>query len=177
MKKRSKKPVKNTGRSQKQQRMKLLRFLVRFNLFAVPLYLIILTGFTWPPLMELTQAISFAMLRFIGVDASISNGFIVVPVTNGNFAATVSWDSTGWKSILALFALIFATEFSLKKKLKGLLLLPAIYMINIFRIVFMFFFVSKYDVSYFDFLHATLWSWGLIAAMLVLWIAWMRYVK
>src|SRR3989344_2893857 len=125
MKKRSKKLAQTARKSvQKQKRMKLLRFLVKFNLFAVPLYLIIFTGFTWQPLMQLTQAVSFTTLRFIGVDASISNDFIVVPVTNGNFAATVSWDSTGWKSILALFALIFATEFSLKKKLKGLLLLP-----------------------------------------------------
>ena len=144
MKKRSKKFTKNTGRTQKQKRMKLLRFLAKFNLFAVPLYLIILTGFTWQPFMQLTQVVSFTALRFIGVDASISNGFIVVPVTNGNFAATVSWDSTGWKSILALFALIFATEFPLKKKLKGLLLLPVIYAVNILRIVFMFFYDEVY---------------------------------
>ncbi len=157
--------------------LKLLTFLIRFNLFAIPLYLIILTGFAWQPLMQFTQDAAFYILRILGADASMSNGFIVVPVSNGNFAATVSWDSTGWKSMLAFFALVFATEFPLRKKLIGLLFIPVIYGINILRIVFVFFFVSKYDVSYYNLLHETLWSWGLIASVLLLWLVWMRYVR
>ena len=156
---------------------KITRFLLKFNLFSIPLYLIILTGATWPFLMHLTEGISFSLLRFVGVDATMSNGFVVVPVVNGNFAATVSWDSTGWKSILAFFALVFATEFSLRKKLIGLSFIPVIYFVNILRIVFMFFFVSRYDVAYYNLLHATLWSWGLIATILLLWVVWMKYVK
>ncbi len=156
---------------------KTAKFLIKFNLFAIPLYLVIISGFTWPFMMQVTQGIAFAVLRLIGVDAEIADGFIVVPVSNGNFAATVSWDSTGWKSMLAFFALVFATDFSLRKKFIGLLFIPMIYGINILRIVFMFFFVSKYDVAYYNILHETLWSWGLIITILVLWIAWMKYVK
>ncbi len=157
--------------------IKLLRFLIKFNLFAIPLYAIIISGFTWPSLMQLTNDISLFALRLADVDASMINGFIVIPVENGNFAATVSWDSTGWKSMLAFFALIFATEFPLRKKMIGLLFIPLIYLVNVLRIVFVLFFVNKYGVLYYDFLHATLWSWGLIAAVLVLWFIWMKYAK
>jgi exosortase/archaeosortase family protein len=175
----SRKDKKNKSKVSKkyQKLLKITKFLIKFNLFSIPLYLIILTGATWPALMRVTEGISFSLLRFIGVDASVSGGFIVVPVINGNFAATVSWDSTGWKSILAFFALVFATEFPLRKKLIGMLFIPVIYFVNILRIVFMFFFVSRYDVAYYNLLHATLWSWGLIITIFVLWAAWMKYVK
>ena len=161
----------------KKKRLKLLKFLIKFNIFAIPLYIIIISGLTWPFLMDLTENISFFILRIIEVDATLDNNFITVPVINGNFAATVSWDSTGWKSMLAFFALVFATEFSIKKKMFGLLLIPIIYLINILRIVFMFFFVSKYDVAYYNLLHETLWSWGLIISILVLWVVWMKYIN
>ena len=79
--------------------------------------------------------------------------------------------------MLAFIALVFATEFPLRKKMKGLLIVPVVYLVNVLRIVFMFFFVSRYDIAYYSFLHATLWSWGLIAAILLLWLVWIKYVK
>ena len=176
-KKTNRRNIKKTKQIGVEKLAKITRFLIKFNLFSIPLYLIILTGATWPFLMHLTEGISFSLLRFIGVDATMSNGFVVVPVINGNFAATVSWDSTGWKSILAFFALVFATDAAIRKKLIGLLFIPVIYFVNILRIVFMFFFVNRYDVVYYNLLHATLWSWGLIITIFVLWITWMKYVK
>ncbi len=176
-KKTNRRNIKKAKQKGVEKLAKITRFLIKFNLFSIPLYLIILTGATWPFLMHLTEGISFSLLQFIGVDASVSGDFIVVPVINGNFAASVSWDSTGWKSMLAFFALLFATDAAIRKKLIGLLFIPVIYFVNILRIVFMFFFVSRYDVAYYNLLHATLWSWGLIITIFVLWVAWMKYVK
>jgi len=154
--------------------LRMLVFLIKFNLFAIPLYLIILSGFQWAFLKEATAGSVFVMLRISGIDASIENSYIAVPMSNGSFVASIDWDCTGWKSMFALFALIFATDFPLRRKLAGLVLLPVIYSINLVRIWFMFFFASVYGLAYYSILHATIWSLGLITAILILWIIWLK---
>ena len=62
-------------------------------------------------------------------------------------------------------------------KLYGLVFIPAVYLANLVRIWFMFFFVSKFGLYYYDFVHATLWSWGLILTILVFWVIWIRVFK
>lgn len=151
----------------------LLMFIIRFNIFAVPLYLILISGAEFEPLMKLTTELAFALLRLTGINANLHDYIISVPVSTGSFGAFVSWDSTGWKSMLALTALIFATGFSLKKKLLGLALIPLVYSINIFRIWFMFFIVTV-NPAYFELAHITIWSWGLIFTILLLWVIWVK---
>ncbi|MFH0832448.1 MAG: archaeosortase/exosortase family protein [Candidatus Aenigmatarchaeota archaeon] len=152
---------------------RILGFLLKFNIFAIPLYLIILSGFQSPFLINLTTDFSFSLIHFSGIDAT-RNGLISVPTQDGEFAASIDWDCTGWKSMLALFALIFATDFGLRKKLYGLALIPVVYAVNIARIWFMFFYVSSFGTAHYQFVHATVWSWGLILTILVLWVVWMR---
>jgi len=151
----------------------LLMFIVRFNIFAVPLYALLVTGIKSEPLMQLTTYLAFTMLRATGINAQLHDYIISVPVSNGDFGAYVSWDSTGWKSMLALAALIFATTFPLRKKMLGLLLVPLVYLVNILRIWFMFFIVTI-NVAYFEIAHITIWSWGLIFTILLLWVIWMK---
>lgn len=150
-----------------------LMFLIRFNAFAIPLYLILITGAKFEPLMQLTTQVAFSLLRATGISAELHDSVISVPTDSGSFGAYVSWDSTGWKSMLALAALIFATGFSLRKKMHGLLLIPLVYLINILRIWFMFFIVTI-NAAYFELAHITIWSWGLIFTILLLWIIWMK---
>ena len=151
----------------------LLRFLIKFNIFALPLYAILLTDVKFQPLMDLTTQIAFAVLRLTGIGAVLNGDVISVPVTDGTFGAYVSWDSTGWKSMLALASLIFATDFPFRKKMYGALLLPVVYAINIFRIWFMFY-IATINAAYFELAHVTIWSWGLIFAVLALWLIWMK---
>ncbi len=161
----------------KKDAFRILKFLVRFNLFAIPLYLIIVSGFQLGFLKDATADFTFHMLRLTGIDASITGNLISIPAENGVFAARIDWDCTGWKSMFALFALIFATDFSMRKKLHGLVLIPAVYIVNLLRIWFMFLFVSDFGLAYYDIVHATIWSWGLILTVLVLWVVWMRFFK
>ncbi len=151
----------------------ILVFLLKLNLFAIPLYAIILSGARSELLMQVTTAIAFSMLRITGVDAGLDNGVISVPVSGGSFGGYVSWDSTGWKSMLALFALVFATDFGIRKKLLGLTLIPALFFINALRVWFMFY-IATINVAYFEIAHITIWSWGMIFAVLGLWILWMK---
>lgn len=154
--------------------LKILLFLVKFNLFAIPLYLVILSGFQFEQLMEATAGIVYSMLKLTGIEASIENIAITVPTKEGIFVASIDWDCTGWKSMFALFALIFATDFPIRRKLAGMVLLPVVYFINLIRIWFMFYFVSAFGTDYYSIIHAFIWSWGLLAAVMILWIIWMK---
>ena len=133
-----------------------------------------ISGFQWNPLINLTTDLSFGLLDIVGIPAQRIGPMIQIPVENGFFGAFIDWDCTGWKSMFALFALIFATDYPIRKKLYGLLLLPVIYLINLIRITFMSWFISNYDLAYYEIVHATIWSWGMIAAILILWVLWMK---
>lgn len=159
-----------------QKLRSVLKFLVKFNLFAIPLYLILVSGYQSKLLMDVTTDISYALINAT-MPAERSGPLMVIPVEDGSWSAYVSWDSTGWKSMLALFALIFATEFPLRKKIIGLAFIPLVYLVNIFRIWFMFFFVYNYGTTGFPLIHATVWSWGLIITILVLWLIWMKFLN
>lgn len=151
------------------------RFLVKFNVFAIPLYLVMISGWQLPQLIEATAAAVQLLLGAAGVPFERSGLTFSVPVNNGNWGAVINWDCVGWKSMLAAFALVMATDFKLKRKLKGLaVLLPVVYAANLLRIAFLVWFVAAYDTAYFALVHAALWSWGLIAVVAVSWAAWVK---
>lgn len=158
-----------------QRHHRILRFLVKFNLFAAPLYLLLLLDWQSAWLQTATADITMALLDATGIAAERAGNLISIPVLNGTWGAFINWDCTGWKSFLALFALVMATDFGMKKKAKGLaILLPALFIVNIGRILFMFHFAAGFDLAYFEVAHAVVWSWGLIFAILAFWAAWMR---
>ena len=158
----------------KKQGFQLLRFLIKFNLFAIPLYIILISGFQLDLLKDITAGLSFLLLKATGIDAALSGNLISLPTSS--FAASIDWDCTGCKSMLAFFALVFATDFPIRKKLYGLLFVPLIYIVNLLRIWFMFFFVANFGLAHYDILHSTIWSWGLIAAILIFWLVWMKFI-
>ncbi len=153
-----------------------LKFMVKFLLFAIPLYIILILNLRLEWLETFTADVSYGILQLLGIAVQRAGNLIVIPVAGGSWGAFINWDCTGWKSFLALFALVMATDFPLKNKLKGLcVLLPSLFAINIARIVFMFLYVNSFGLEFFDVIHASIWSWGLIAAILVFWIAWMKW--
>ena len=154
---------------------KLLMFFIRLNVFAIPLYTVLYSGYQSALLMDVTTKLAYQMISG-SMDASLQGNIITIPVENGFWGARVSWDSTGWKSALAMAALILATDFPLRKKIYGLLLLPLVYAANILRIWLMFFAVKSYGIAYFSLFHTVIWSWGLIFTILVLWAVWMKYL-
>ena len=153
----------------------VFKFLVKFNLFAIPLYIILVLGWHFAELQQLTANITYGILNWAGASPSIDGYLISIPIKNGTWAALINWDCTGWKSILAFFALVMATDLPMRRKMYGLLLVPLIYVINIFRIFFMFFYVRTFDLAHYEIVHAIVWSWGLILVILVLWIFWLKH--
>ncbi len=157
-----------------QELLELVKFLVKFNLFAIPLYIILFTGWTFVQLQQLTVDLSYQILVITGAEPAVSDFLISIPIKNGNWAAFINWDCTGWKSMIAFFALIMSTPFTMRKKMYGLLLIPLIYVINLVRIFFMFLYVRTFDLANYQLVHSVVWSWGLILAILLLWVLWLR---
>ncbi len=154
--------------------LELVKFLVKFNLFAIPLYIILFTGWTFVQLQQLTLDITYQILLLTGAEPVLNDFLISIPIKNGNWAAVINWDCTGWKSMLAFFALVMSTPFTMKKRALGLLLIPLIYAINLVRIFFMFLYVRTFDLAHYELVHSVVWSWGLILTILLLWLVWMR---
>lgn len=152
-------------------------FIVRFLLLSIPLYVVLLSGWQLSQLISLTDLLARQLLSLSGIEHSVVNGLIALPVENGTWAAFINWDCTGWKSMYAFFALVFATPMkghsSFHAKLYAMLLIPVIYAINLLRIWFMFY-VASVNLDLFPLVHAVVWSWGLVAVVLVLWFIWLR---
>ncbi|MEK6887439.1 MAG: exosortase/archaeosortase family protein [Candidatus Aenigmatarchaeota archaeon] len=170
------KPRRKQRISQRNEKLlHLLKFFVKFNLFAIPLYIILLSKFEWAWLEQFVVSIVTPILQLLGYNPTVHDLLISIPIKNGSWGAVINWDCTGWKSMLAFFALIMATEFPLRRKLAGMVLIPVIFVINLLRIVFMFFYVRTFDLANYQTVHAVVWSWGLIATIIVLWLLWLRF--
>jgi exosortase/archaeosortase family protein len=85
----------------------------------------------------------------------------------------VTRDSTGWKSMLAVTALIIAVGRPFRQTVQGVVTgVGVLFAANLLRITSMFYAVTVYDVSY-ELLHTVLWRWGLTAVVLVTWLWWL----
>lgn len=159
----------------------IVKFLILFNIFLIPFYVILLSGAELYELKVFTADVTYSLLDSSGMNPERDGLLVSIPIKDGKWAASMDWDCTAWKSMLAFFALVmavgFTANFTWKKKLIGLIFIPIIYFVNILRIWFMFFFVKAYDLAYFDIVHAIVWSWGMIFVILVFWFLWMKYIR
>lgn len=155
---------------------RILKFLVKFNLFAVPLYVALILSIQFPQLQVWMAQLTEQMLLETGIAAERSGTYITIPIAGGSWGAFINWECTAWKSFLAAFALIMATDFAMNKKVRGLaVIIPALFVVNLVRILFMFHFVHSYDLMFYQLVHTVIWSWGLILAILAMWTGWVRF--
>lgn len=158
-------------------------FLVKFNLLAIPMYLVLYFGVYYSPLQSFLTAISRPFIELFGYDTDlVDQDFCNVQAISGpNFEKPIciSWDSTGWKSMYALAALTIATPLiAWKKKLKFLCIgIPLVFLLNYIRIVSTIVIALKYGFQYFDVVHTVLWRDGLILLIVVILFVWLRRIK
>ena len=153
-------------------------FLIKFNLLAIPMYLVIFLNLEFPFLQNFIAFSSHHILTSLGFRLTLDQAFLVSP-TDSHPPIYISTDSTGWKSMYALFALVISTPASTwKGKARFLAIsLPSIFFINLIRIVFTAGFSIRYGFQYFSLLHDFLWSYGLITAIVAVWALWARKLK
>lgn len=155
--------------------LKMLRFLVLFNLFAIPLYVFMALGISVYPLQAFTAKVVHSTLFIAGASPVIDGIDITIPSPDGDFTGTINWDCTGWKSMLAFMALVFATEEGIRKKIYSLAIMPLIYAVNIARVSYLFMFVSVSGLAGYEALHSFLFGFFMIIVILAFWLAWLIY--
>lgn len=159
-----------------EKHVRMLAFLAKLVIFSIPLYIILIFDLSYVPLQRLVADITVYLLASAGYSPVINDLIISIPIKNGSWGAFINWDCTAWKSMLAFFALLMSTDRANKTKLLGLaVFLPLIFAVNLARIFFMFFYVRTFDLANYQLVHTVVWSWGMIAAVLVFWIVWMRF--
>ncbi|MFA5406043.1 MAG: exosortase/archaeosortase family protein [Candidatus Nanoarchaeia archaeon] len=153
----------------------ILKFLVIFNLMAVPLQLIIYFDINFYPLAFIERAQVSFFLNLFGVQHTLYD----VPYQLGQLPAidinhqilAIGEACTAIRSLIAFTALVLASPKSWKSKKKGLLLLPIVYLANIIRIITLAF-VSLTNPSLFELVHVVLWREGLVLLIISLWVYW-----
>ncbi|UCD03102.1 MAG: exosortase/archaeosortase family protein [Candidatus Aenigmatarchaeota archaeon] len=163
-----------TRRQQKQ--WEVLQFLIRFLTLAVPLYLILWLNPSLLPVQEAVTDHSHILLKAMGLEVDKSNLMLMIG-TCRPFVIYIGPDCTGWKSMVAYFALIFATlGASMRKRVLGLLIgIPLIYAGNLARIVTAIVIEQTLGREAVMFFHDFMWQVGLTALIIVLWLAWLKW--
>ncbi len=149
-----------------------LLFLIRFTLLAAPVYILLWHG--WDPvwLRSLNATISSQVLDLVGLETASSGTFLSAP----SILVDVSVDSTGWKSMIAVTALVLATlQEGWRKRLYGIVAgIGLVFIGNIGRITSMVYAVEVLGADY-EFIHTFLWRWGLTILVFGYWTLWLRW--
>jgi len=152
------------------------RFLIVLNLFLIPLYTILWLNLAYQPLQNFLAVSTAHVLQSRGFNIRVDENTIDLFLGLQLQRIQISWDSTGWKSMYTLIALVLATPvFELGKKLAFLLYsVPTIFFLNFLRIVTTILFAINYGFEYFEFLHTLIWREGMILAVVILWFLFLK---
>lgn len=158
--------------AQKKEILKeVLVFLLKFNIFLVPFYLIIILDVDFYPLQIFLTRIIGNILSKFGYEIFMLGFFIYVE----GLAIDISRDCIGWKSSYSLFALVMASPGKLKEKLFFVLRwIPLLFFINILRILITIIVGIEFGIKYLDFLHRVFWQELTILIVLGVWYFWIR---
>ena len=161
---------------QRKKLIEILKFILIFNLLAIPMYLVLYYNLSFDPLRSFLAFLSFKFLSMFGINAVQENFFVDVLANNQLLKIDISFDSTGWKTLYCLLALTIATpKRKMKDKLKFLAIgLPVLFVLNFLRIATTILVSVIYGFKYFEIVHIFLWREGLIAAVLIIWCLWLR---
>ncbi|HLC39737.1 MAG TPA: exosortase/archaeosortase family protein [archaeon] len=163
--------------SSRKKLLQVGQFFLVFNLLALPMYFVLLTDATFPPLQNFLAAITAHVLQFQKISATSSGSFVtIVDADNTLRNVQISLDSTGWKSLYALAALVVATPLpSWERKFRFLAVsLPAVFLLNFLRVWSTLWYSFVFGWENFDVVHTLLWREGLIAVVLLFWFFWLR---
>lgn len=160
-------------------------FLIKFNLLAVPMYLILYADVTFYPLQLFLTDIVYWTVSSMGYPVSRNGIAITLLPPASPFEQTsietivMSFDCTAWKTMYAFAALVVASPVvGNKKKLKFILFGGALlFAINIIRLVTTVAAAYSFGFQYLEVMHTFLWREGLIFALLALWFLWLRKQK
>lgn len=150
-------------------------FLLKYIAVIVSYYLIILipNNFLLEQYLKSTAFFSSIIINWFSGNVSQIGDVIV----GNNFSVQISFGCEGTEPIILFLAGVIAFETSKKKKLIGISLgIITLYILNLFRIVILFFVGSK-DLALFSALHDVYLQIILIVIAVFMLLLWINYAK
>ena len=129
------------------------------------------------PLQNFIACIVKNFLIFLNYEAKVEGENIIVIHKNILMQFEISFDSTGWKGLFLISALVFSTPaIKLKRKMKVLsLFLPLVFLINLTRIISTILIGINFGFESFRFWHVFLWSYGFLLIIFIFWASWLLF--
>lgn len=154
-------------------------FLARFLALAIPLWVLLLTGAESYKAEKATAYAVYLLIRALGYPAEflehLSPELLVPAIGLGTLTVGIIWDCVGWKSALALLALVWAVPgVSNKKRLPALWLVPILLVLNVIRLATTTIAGYLWGGLVFDLVHLFLWRYGLLVIISTLWVWWLK---
>ncbi|MBU0530599.1 MAG: exosortase/archaeosortase family protein [Candidatus Aenigmatarchaeota archaeon] len=164
-----------------KQLHKTMIFFWRLVLLSIPLYIVLTLAINLGFMQNIVATQSLWMFSLTGFTVAQDGPALTVGLENEAqqpFSFAISEDSTGWKSMLFMFALIFAVpDVHNKKRLLGLLFIPVVWAGNLLRIWAIVMIERSYGFQAAMVAHDYLWRIGLLVLVIGLWLIWLKYVK
>lgn len=154
-----------------QKIRKLVRFLVVFNLLAIPMYAVLLSGTQLPLLQSVTTDVVSSIFRALGYSAERA-GYTIAFTAPLQTSIAIDTDCAAWKSMYAYAALVLATPFAIDWRKRTKLILAgviALFALNVVRIVSTVAAAVAFGAAWLDVVHTVLWREGMILAVVLLW--------
>ncbi len=144
--------------------------MIKFTFLSLPVYLLLYmkADFTWAQVSIARQVA--AISGYLGVQA-VADGYLV---RAGTVILEIIEACVAWKDMFAFAALVLATPGRNGwKRLAGIVVgVPVIYATNIARLVVILLYgVARPELV--GLVHAILWKFGMIAAILLAWLTWL----
>lgn len=169
--------LRETKMTRSQRKMwSILEFLIRLIILSIPLYLVLVFALDISYMQNTVASQSASVLRGLGYNVFQDGYHIIVGTVQDNFYFMINEDCTAWKSMLFLFALIFAVPgIALKRRLIGLVIgLPVVWIGNLIRVVGVVLVERAWGMDFALMLHDYVYRLGLVALVLVIWIIWLK---
>lgn len=143
-------------------------FLIKLNLLAIPLYATTYLDYSVPQLQHAWAAMLSQSLQSFGYETALDGSMIAVKDGSTIRQVEFSWDSTGWKSLYAMFALTFASGVgTLRQKIRFLAFaLLLVMFVNFLRVDTTLLIALNLGFGLFDFVHVFLWG-GLMTGFVI----------
>ncbi|MBU4301049.1 MAG: archaeosortase/exosortase family protein [Nanoarchaeota archaeon] len=154
-------------------------FLTAFTALSLPLHFLLWVNFDATPMQVIVASSVKKLLEASGIAVSQSGLFLSMITKTGPLTVQIIKDCVGWKSVLALFGLIFATpKIEMNKRIYGLIAgTPIILAGNILRIYATIYVTVYGGLEYWEITHTYLWQEGLIVLVIATWYIWLRICK
>ncbi len=158
---------------------KVLVFLGKFAALSLPLHFLLWANFDAAYMQTFVAKAVERLLLYSGIEVSRNGMLLAMNTKTGALTVEVIKDCIGWKSILALFGLIFATpKIAFKKRILGFLAgAPVIFLGNLLRIYATVCFTVFRGVEFWEITHTYLWQEGLMALVIATWYLWLNICK